>query len=233
MLAIAPRSTTMTMTAPDAASRRSNVNRQRSFVERLARIAARGGGGFPSAAAGDRTSLVRRAVSGDEDAFEALVRPLGDRLLGAARKILRDGDAAEDAVQRTVIRAWERLPRLRDPESFEGWLYKILVSMCYAEARDARRVAARVKIVTAERRADGDIDQWDDRQLLEQAFRSLTPPHRAVVVLHHYVGLPLTEVAAVVGVAPGTARSRLHYAMRALRAAVEASDRPVIVEVDR
>ena len=77
------------------------------------------------------------------------------------------------------------------------------------------------------------MDRWNDRELLEQAFRSLTPPHRAVVVLHHYVGLPLIEVAAVAGISPGTARSRLHYAMRALRAAVEAGDRPVMVEVDR
>ena len=205
---------------------------QLSFIEQLARIVARGGD-YPVADAGDRESLVRQAASGDERAFEALVRPLGDRLLGTARKILRDGDAADDAVQRAVIRAWEMLPRLREAESFEGWLYKILVSMCYAEARDARRVAARVRSLSAERASEGDLDRWNDRELLEQAFRSLTPPHRAVVVLHHYVGLPLIEVAAVAGISPGTARSRLHYAMRALRAAVEAGDRPVMVEVDR
>ena len=201
-------------------------------IERLARIVARDGA-YPSAATSDRRDLVKRAASGDEPAFEALVRPLGDRLLGTARKILRDADMADDAVQRAVIRAWQMLPRLRDPESFEGWLYKILVSTCYAEARDSRRTAARVRTLRAESRTDGEIDRWTDRVLLDQAFRSLTAPHRAVVVLHHYVGLPLTEVASIVGVSPGTARSRLHYAMRALRAAVDASDRSTIVEVER
>jgi RNA polymerase sigma-70 factor (ECF subfamily) len=61
----------------------------------------------------------------------------------------------------------------------------------------------------------------------------LTPAHRAVVVLHYYVGLPLTEVASIAGISPGTARSRLHYALRALRAVIEATDRPVVVDLDR
>jgi RNA polymerase sigma factor (sigma-70 family) len=209
----------------------ATLARPASFIERLVRIVA--GGGVAPAAAADRQSLVRRAASGDEDAFERLVRPMGDRLLGTARKILRDGDAADDAVQQAVIRAWQMLPRLRDPQSFDGWLYKILVGMCYAEARATSRRSARIKTMTAELAAVDDIDRWNDRQLLEQAFRSLTTAHRAVVVLHHYVGLPLTEVASIVGVSPATARSRLHYAMRALLAAVEAGDRAVVVEIDR
>ena len=60
-----------------------------------------------------------------------------------------------------------------------------------------------------------------------------SPAHRAVVVLHHYADLPLTEVARIVGVGPATARTRLHYALRALRAALEAQDRPVIEELSR
>lgn len=190
-------------------------------------------GGLPAVPAGiDRASLVRRASSGDQPAFETLIRGAADRLLATARKILRDPDAADDAVQQAVILAWRLLPRLRDSERFDGWLYKILVSACYAEAKRVRRVAARVQPLTDEA-GDDDSERWAERQLIEQAFHSLTPAHRAVVVLHYYVGLPLTEVASIVGVSPGTARSRMHYALRALRAAIEATSRPVVVDIDR
>jgi hypothetical protein len=78
-------------------------------------------GGLPEVHAGtDRASLVRRASSGDQPAFEALIRGAGDRLLATARKILRDPDAAEDAVQQAVILAWRLLPRLRDPDFTTG-----------------------------------------------------------------------------------------------------------------
>lgn len=191
-------------------------------------------GQLPTApTSGRHVPLVRRAVDGDPQAFEELIRDAGPRLLATARKILRDPDAAEDALQQAVILAWRKLPRLREPERFDAWLYKILVSCCYAEGRRARRFAAKVQAVSLEPEGASadDLDRWLDRESIEQAFRSLTPAHRAVVVLHHYAGLPLVEVAAIVGISPGTARSRLHYALRALRAALQASDRPVVMEV--
>jgi len=176
-------------------------------------------------------ALVRRAQVGDPEAFEALIRGAGDRLLGIARKILRDPDAADDAFQSAVITAWRSLPTLRDPDRIDGWLYKLLVSACYAEANRRRRFAAKVRRIGDESSADERVDGFDEREALEQAFRSLTPPHRAVVVLHHYADLPLVEVAMILGVSPGTARSRLHYALRALRAALEAEARPTIEEL--
>jgi RNA polymerase sigma-70 factor (ECF subfamily) len=188
-------------------------------------------GSAPRAIGGDTADLVRRASGGDQAAFEHLMRAVGDRLLATARKILRDPDAAEDAVQQTVILAWRHLPRVRDPERFDGWLYKILVSCCYAEARRSRRFASRVENLSQEPAAGDDADRRAERDLIERAFRSLTPAHRAIVVLHYFVGLPLTEVAIIVGVKPGTVRSRLHYALASLRAAVEAADRPILTEV--
>jgi RNA polymerase sigma-70 factor (ECF subfamily) len=209
------------------------VGRTLTPTEWIAWILARDDGGIREVDAGtDRASLVRRASSGDQSAFETLIRGTGDRLLATARKILRDPDAAEDAVQQTVILAWRWLPRLRDPDRFDGWLYKILVSACYEEAKRVRRMAARVQPLTEEA-GDDDTERWAERELIEEAFRSLTPAHRAVVVLHFYAGLPLTEVASIVGVSPGTTRSRLHYGLRALRAAIEAADRPVVVDLDR
>jgi RNA polymerase sigma-70 factor (ECF subfamily) len=160
------------------------------------------------------------------------MRGIGNRLLVTARQILRDADAAEDAVQSAVILAWRLLPRLRDAEKFDGWMYKILVSACYQEARRVRRHARLVTAQAAEP-ADDDAERWLVHESLEQAFRTLTSAHRAVVVLHHYAGLPLSEVAVILGISHGTARSRLHYALRALRAALDAADRPLVVDVDR
>lgn len=161
------------------------------------------------------------------------MRAVGDRLLATARKILRDPDAADDAVQQTVILAWRLLPRLRDPERFDGWLYKILVSCSYAEAKRSRRFTAHVEQLTQEPASGDEADERAERELIEFAFRALTPSHRAIVVLHYFVGLPLTEVATIVGVRPGTVRSRLHYALRSLRAALEAADRPILTELSR
>lgn len=177
-------------------------------------------------AAGDtRYELVQRARSGDPDAFEALIRAAGDHLLAVARKILRDPDAAEDALQQAVIRGWRSLPRLRDPERFDAWLYRILVMSCYAEANKRRRFASQVRFVSPDL-VQGDLSsRVADRDALERAFRSLTPAHRAVIVLHFFVDLPLTEVADVLSIGAGTARSRLHYGLRALRSALEAVDR--------
>jgi len=206
----------------------------------LAWIVARDGWLAPTQGSAGSADLVRRAARGDQDAFERLVRPAGERLLGIAHKILRDPDAAEDAVQQAVIQAWRELPRLREAERFDAWLTKLLVSACYQEARQSRRRAARVNRVASvtvrpgtEPAAEDGVDALADRQLIEQAFLTLTPAQRAIVVLHHYADLPLADVAAIVGVPPGTARSRLHYALRALRAALEAADRPTIEEVER
>ena len=77
--------------------------------------------------------------------------------------------------------------------------------------------------------ADADeLLSVNDRDALDRAFRRLTVEQRAVFVLHHHVGLPLVEIADTLGIPPGTARSRLHYAIRLLRAAIEADMEPVL-----
>jgi RNA polymerase sigma-70 factor (ECF subfamily) len=172
-----------------------------------------------------RKDIVLKARSGDPEAFETLIRAAGDHLLAVARKILRDPDAAEDALQQAVIRAWRRLPQLRDPDRFDAWLYRILIMACYAEANRSRRFRSHVRTVSPADVGRDVAATLADREALSQAFLELTPAHRAVVVLHHVAGLPLMEVARIVGVSHGTARSRLHYALRSLRSALEAIDR--------
>ncbi len=172
--------------------------------------------------------LVVRAQDGDRDAFAALVDLTSDRLYAVAARILRDHDLAEDALQAALINAWRQLPALRDPDRFDPWVRKVLVHACYAEARRRRSWSANVRVLPVDGPAGPDeMLSVDDRDALERAFRRLSVEHRAVFVLHHHQGLPLVEIAETLGIPAGTARSRLHHATRALRAAVEADARTV------
>jgi RNA polymerase sigma-70 factor (ECF subfamily) len=179
----------------------------------------------PLVGGASQRELVERARSGDPEAFELLIRAAGDHLLAVARKILRDPDAAEDALQQAVIRGWRSLPRLRDPDRFQPWLYRILVMSCYAEANRRRRFSGQVRTLGGDMTTGDVAGQLAERDALERAFRLLTAAHRAVIVLHFFADLPLNEVATILGTSPGTTRSRLHYGLRALRSALDAHDR--------
>jgi RNA polymerase sigma-70 factor, ECF subfamily len=175
--------------------------------------------------------LVEQAQRGDREAFAALVHATSDRLYAIAVRILRDPDLAEDALQGALVAAWRQLPNLRDPDRFEAWERRILVRACYAEARRRRAWAANVRVLPIDGPAGPDPTvSVDDRDTLDRAFRRLSVEHRAVFVLHHHQGLALTEVAESLGIPQGTARSRLHYATRVLRAAIDADRRAVAPE---
>jgi RNA polymerase sigma-70 factor (ECF subfamily) len=171
--------------------------------------------------------LIGRAQHGDEEAFASLAVAVGNRLHAVAHRILRDTYLAEDATQQALLNVWRDLPQLRDPARFDAWSYRLLVRACYAEARRTRRWAPNLRLLPAEEPAAPEgLSMVVDRDQLERGFRRLSIDHRAVVVLHHYLDLPLDEVADVLGVPVGTVRSRLHHAMRGLRAALEADARP-------
>ena len=166
--------------------------------------------------------VVERARSGDQEAFADLVHQVSDTLLGVARRILRDPTLAEDVLQNALVTIWRKLPHLRDADRFEAWAFRILVHACYADAPRNRRWASTIRVLHSSVASDADdIQKIVDRDELEQAFRRLPLDQRAVFVLHHHVGLPLVAVAETLGIPDGTARSRLHYATRALRAAFE------------
>ncbi len=178
------------------------------------------------------TDLVIRAQRGDTTAFAAIAGAVADRFLGVARRILRDFDLAEDATQQALLAVWQDLPQLRDPARFEAWSYRLLVRACYAEGRKERRWSPNLRLLPVDEPVpDDDLSSVVDRDLLERGFRRLSIDHRAVVVLHHYLDLPLDRVADIVGVPTGTAHSRLHHAMRAMRAALDADSRPTAREI--
>jgi RNA polymerase sigma-70 factor, ECF subfamily len=169
--------------------------------------------------------LVEQAQRGDREAFALLARTHADSLFAVAQRILRDVDRAEDATQQTLVIAWRQLRRLRDPDRFVAWLHRILVNACYSELARTRRWSANVRVLSPSDYVPADELSVADRDELERGFRRLPPDQRAILVLHHYMGLAPTEIAEVIGIPAGTARSRLHYAHRAMRAALEADAR--------
>jgi RNA polymerase sigma-70 factor, ECF subfamily len=178
------------------------------------------------------TDLVIRAQHGDEQAFASLAVACGDRLHAVAHRILRDIHLAEDATQQALLAIWRDLPQLRDPARFDAWSYRLLVRACYAEGRRIRQWTPHLRLLpTDESASPDDLGSIHDRDQLERGFRRLSIDHRAVVVLHHYLDLSIDEVADVLGVPAGTIRSRLHHAMRGLRAALDADARPTAREV--
>jgi RNA polymerase sigma-70 factor (ECF subfamily) len=169
--------------------------------------------------------LVRRAQEGDEEAFASLALALGDRLHNASVRILRDLDLAEDASQQAIVAIWRDLPQLRDLSRFEAWAYRILIRICYAEARKERRWSPKLRVLDRDAGTSHEMEAVVRRDQLERGFRRLSVEQRAVVVLHHYLDMPLAEVSETLGIPAGTVRSRLFYAMRGLRAALDADAR--------
>ena len=175
-----------------------------------------------------RGQLVRDAQGGDRDAFAELMRLEGGRLYALAYRILRDPHLAQDAFQEASLAAWRRLPALRDVDRFEAWIHRILVHACYDESQRTRHWTANVRALPDEGPSTPDgTSTVIDRDELERAFRRLSMEQRAVFVLHHYLGLPLVEVAELLEIPAGTARSRLHYAIAGLRDALTVDAEPI------
>lgn len=174
-------------------------------------------------------ALVERAQQGDREAYELLARAVARRLFLVANRILRDTDEAEDAVQQTLVAIWRDLPSLRDQDRFDAWAYRTVVRHCRAQGRRHRRMGVTVVDLSEEMAAARDhIGDVAVRDQLGRAFDALSQEHRAVVVLHHLVGLPLGEIAEILDIPYGTVGSRLHHALRAMRASIDAAERAVV-----
>ena len=174
---------------------------------------------------GVQIELVERARGGDREAFAVLAAGAIDRLYATARLILRDADLAEDATQDALVHAWRNLPTLRDAERFDAWLHRLLVRSCSDIGRHRRRWRAQVAILPREPAEPDGTSGIADREQIERGLLRLTDAQRTILVLNFYVGLSPTETADALEIPVGTAKSRLHYAIDALRAAIVADER--------
>lgn len=130
---------------------------------------------------------------------------------------------AEDATHDAALTAWRHLGELRDPARFEAWFGRIVVNACRDRLRARRRRPVHVELDPELSSPDAN-DGLAGRDALGDAIRSLSADHREVVVLRFYGDLTVDQIAARTGVGAGTVKSRLHYALRLLRAAVDAED---------
>ena len=175
-----------------------------------------------------QTELVERARRGDREAFGVLAGGAVDRLYAVARLLLRDTELAEDATQDALVRAWRDLPSLRDVERFDAWLYQLIVRSCTDIGRHRRRWRAEITIVATEPAEPDRSSDLADRDQIERGLRRLSEAQQMILVLHFYVGLSPSETAETLEIPVGTAKSRLHYAIDALRAAVAADERSAV-----
>jgi RNA polymerase sigma-70 factor (ECF subfamily) len=169
-------------------------------------------------------ALVRRARSGDRDAFSRLAAGQIDRLYATAYLVLRAQEPARDAVQEALIDAWRGLPALRDPDRFGPWLHRLLLHRC---SRHRPRADREFELGTAPLLAIQDATgEVADRDQLERGFRRLPTDQRMVLVLRFYIDMSVDDMADVLGLSSGTVKSRTSRALSALRALLEADARP-------
>ncbi|HET9345556.1 MAG TPA: RNA polymerase sigma factor [Candidatus Limnocylindrales bacterium] len=174
------------------------------------------------------SDLVERARRGDREAFGVLAAGAVDRLYAIARAILRDAELAEDAAQDALIRAWRDLPTLRDVDRFDAWLHRIVVRSCTDIGRRHRRWKTEITLTITEPAEPDRSAELADRDQLERGLRRLSDAQRTILALHFYVGLSPTETADALEIPVGTAKSRLHYAINALRAELAADERATV-----
>ena len=168
--------------------------------------------------------LVERAQAGDLDAFTQLAKAAGPRLKGVANLILRDAHRAEDALQDALLLAWRDLQALRDPDAWDAWLRRLTVNACYKVAnKDRKRSRVELHVAPDPEMAkthDSAADVAEREWVLSELGR-LDIDRRAVLVLHYYLDLPVREVAEILEIPYGTAASRLHRGLEAMRSAID------------
>lgn len=169
----------------------------------------------------DQRRLVEQAARGDHDAFSTLAGAAIVRLDQAARLIVRDPELARDAVQDALLRAWRDLPGLREPDRFDAWLHRLTVNACLDQVRRRRRRPIEVELSPIHAPSIADQSgRVADIDLVDRVLRRLDANGRAIVVLHYFLGMPLTDVAAALRIPAGTVKSRLHRALSEMRAAI-------------
>src|SRR3712207_9368077 len=121
--------------------------------------------------------MIRRPPRSTLFPYTTLFR--SDRMYAVARLILRSTDLAEDAVQEALVRAWQQLPTLRDPDRFDAWLYRLVVNACADQGRQLRRWTQQVRPLPLDASIADDTGAVADREQLERGFGRLKPDRQS------------------------------------------------------
>ncbi|MFI5244124.1 MAG: RNA polymerase sigma factor [Gemmatimonadales bacterium] len=178
----------------------------------------------PSSADADNTSdIVRRAQRGDLTAFERLYRTHAGRVTALCLRLSGDRQRAEELMQDTFVRAWEKLGSYRAESTFGTWLHRVTVNLFLVAERGDKRRAARVETTDSLEDLPAAVTgagDPGDRIDLERAIATLPNGARMAFVLHEIEGYRHEEIAAMTGIAHATVRAQLHRARRLLMEAL-------------
>ena len=166
---------------------------------------------------------VLRARQGDADAFGRLVGRYERRVLYFILRFTDDADQALDVLQDVWLSVFRLLPRLKAPEAFRVWMYKIAHGKVMDFLRRERRMTPSVDTAELPSReaADCDVPALENAELVHRALECLSTDHREVLTLHFLEGMALEEIAQAISSPVGTVKSRMYYAKRSLRNTIE------------
>ena len=159
-------------------------------------------------------ALVKKAAGGDEAAFSQLVRENQSCLYAAALAITRHEQDALDAVQDAVLKGWQKLPTLREPQYFRTWLTRIAINCALNKAK---RRPNHIQLMEDTPAPGTDYARRMD---VRRAIDGLDEKTRVCVMLYYLEDMPIAEIAKAVGILQGTVKSRLHRARTQLREAL-------------
>jgi RNA polymerase sigma-70 factor (ECF subfamily) len=194
-------------------------------------MAEKGGSSAAAGAAGE-AELVARLKAGDQRAFEQLVRDNGSRMLGLARRLLRDEESARDVVQEAFLSAFRAMGRFSGQARLSTWLHRIVINTALMRLRSRRRRPEEpIEPLLPSFRSDGhhvtEFTTWPDaeraierreiRDLVRRAIEELPESYRAVLVLRDIEGLDTAETARMLDLTENAVKIRLHRARQALR----------------
>ena len=166
-------------------------------------------------------NLVRDARGGDLSAYSEIVRRFQDMAVAYAYSILGDWHYAEDAAQETFVSVYRNLAQLRDPVAFSSWLRQVVHSCCCRQTRRKRLstvdLAKRLDVEASGKTAAESLEEWELKQDVHAAIRSLPEKERTVTALYYMGGHSQAEISAFLGISAKTVKSRLHTARRLLK----------------
>jgi RNA polymerase sigma-70 factor (ECF subfamily) len=173
--------------------------------------------------------LVAKAQSGDEDAFEQLVRAHQRYVFNLAYRVLGDRNEAEDVAQETFVRAWRGLPSFRAECRFTTWLYRIARNVCLnrlprleAELRQTEVLSQ--PVASPDPAPDEVVGARERRALLHSELARLPEKYRLVLTLRYLQGFSYAEIADVLSLPLGTVKTHLHRGREALAARLTARE---------
>src|SRR4029077_17341890 len=166
--------------------------------------------------------LALRCRRGDRAALEELIRTWEPPLLYFIRRLVRDEADAFDVLQKSWVKILNGIGSLSDARSLAPWLYKVARNTALSHIRSREPSHESLDdhpSVFASDPADGQLE-FTDAEQVHRGLLSLSLPHREVLTLFFLEEMSIAQVASVFGISPGTVKSRLHYAKRALRKAI-------------